>query len=98
MKLEAKVVKVFDTGNIKAICDVTLDDAFAIHGVKLIKGQNGDFVSMPSNKWKNSQGEYKHSDSVHPLDNDTRAQLYKAVAEAYAVHVQSLGSNSLGVK
>ena len=41
MKIDAKVVKTFDTGNVKAICDVTLDDAFAIHGVKLIKGQNG---------------------------------------------------------
>lgn len=40
MKIDAKVVKTFDTGNVKAICDVTLDNAFAVHGVKLIKGQN----------------------------------------------------------
>ena len=91
MKIDAKVVKTFDTGNVKAICDVTLDDAFAIHGVKLIKGQNGDFVSMPSDKWKNTQGDVKHSDIVHPLDSDTRAQLFKTVSDAYDTHLQSVG-------
>ena len=93
MKIDVKVVKTFDTGNVKAICDVTLDDAFAIHGVKLIKGQNGDFVSMPSDKWKNTQGDVKHSDIVHPLDSDTRAQLFKAVSVAYDAHVQSLNND-----
>ena len=93
MKIDAKVVKSFDKGNVKAICDVTLEDAFAIHGVKLIKGQNGDFVSMPSDKWKNTQGDVKHSDIVHPLDSDTRAQLFKAVASAYDAHMQSLDND-----
>lgn len=92
MKIDAKVVKTFDTGNVKAICDVTLDDAFAIHGVKLIKGQNGDFVSMPSDKWKNAQGDVKHSDIVHPLDTNTRAELFKAVSSAYASHMQSINN------
>lgn len=94
MKIEAKVVKIFDKGNIKAICDVMLDDSFAIHGVKLIKGQNGDFVSMPSDKWKNAQGDVKHSDIVHPLDSDTRAQLFKTVSAAYDAHTQNLDNNT----
>lgn len=92
MKIDAKIVKTFDTGNIKAICDVTLDDAFAIHGVKLIKGQNGDFVSMPSDKWKNTKGDVKHNDVVHPLDSDTRAQLYQAVSTACDAHMQNIES------
>ena len=92
MKIDAKVVKTFDNGNIKAICDVTLEDVFAIHGVKLIKGQNGDFVSMPSDKWKNAQGDVKRSDIVHPLDSETRAQLFKVVSSAYNAQVQSLDS------
>ena len=95
MKIDAKVVKTFDTGNVKAICDITLDDAFAIHGVKLIKGQNGNFVSMPSDKWKNTQGDVKHSDIVHPLDSDTRAQLFKAVSAAYDSHTQGISNNDL---
>ena len=99
MKIDAKVVKAFDTGNVKAICEVTLDDAFAIHGVKLIKGQSGDFVSMPSDKWKNTQGDVKHSDIVHPLDSDTRAQLFTAVSAAYESHTQSVGNDlPFGIK
>ena len=99
MKIDAQVVKAFDTGNVKAICEVTLDDAFAIHGVKLIKGQSGDFVSMPSDKWKNTQGDVKHSDIVHPLDSDTRAQLFTAVSAAYESHTQSVGNDlPFGIK
>ncbi len=89
MKIEAKVIKTFDTGTVKAVCDVTLDGAFAIHGVKLIKGQKGDFVSMPSDKWKSSQGEVKHKDIVHPIDSEYRAQLFKAVSSAYEAYVQT---------
>lgn len=88
MKFNAKVTKTFDTGSIKAICDVTIDDAIAIHGVKLIEGQNGRFVSMPSDKWKNAQGEVKHTDIVHPVNADTRAELFKAVTNAYDTHMQ----------
>ena len=93
MKISAKVVKTFDTGNVKAICDVTLDDAFAIHGVKLIQGPNGNFVSMPSDKWKNAQGDIKHNDIVHPLGSNTRAQLFQAVTNAYDAHTQNIHSN-----
>lgn len=89
MKINAKVVKAFDTGTVKAICDVILDDKFAIHGVKLIQGQKGTFVSMPSDKWKNTQGETKHSDVAHPLDSETRADLFKAVSDAYNAHTQA---------
>ncbi len=95
MKIDAKVVKTFDKGNVKAIFDVTLDDIFAIHGIKLIKGQNGDFVSMPSDKWKNTQGDVKHSDIVHPLDSNTRAQLFKAVTTAYDTYIMSDDNSNL---
>ena len=95
MKISAKVVKTFDTGNVKAICDVTLDEAFVIRGVKLIKGQNGDFVSMPSDKWKNAQGDIKHNDIVHPLSNDIRAQLFQTVSAAYDAHAPSMDSKAL---
>lgn len=86
MKIDAKVVKTFDTGSIKAICDVILDDTFAIHGVKLIQGQKGTFVSMPSDKWKNAKGETVYNDVAHPIDSTTRAELYKAVSTAYNTH------------
>lgn len=83
MNIKAKVVKTFDKGTVKAVCDVTLDNAFVIHGVKLIKGQKGDFISMPSDSWKNSKGEVQHTDIVHPMDANTRATLYRVVSDAY---------------
>lgn len=89
MKIKAKVVKTFDAGSVKAICDVTLDDEFAIHGVKLIKGQSGTFVAMPTDKWKNTDGETKYSDIVHPTKSEARSELFKAVSEAYDSHIQT---------
>lgn len=83
MDIKAKLVKAFDFGNIKGIFDVTLDDKFAIHGVKLIKSAKGDFISMPSNSYKNKNGETKYDDIAHPLDNETRSKLFCAVQEAY---------------
>jgi len=50
---------------------------------------------MPSDKWKNTQGDVKHSDIVHPLDSDTRAQLFKAVSAAYDSHTQGISNNDL---
>ena len=47
MEIKAKLVKSYDTGKVKAIFDVILDDKFAIHGVKLIAGPKGDYVAMP---------------------------------------------------
>ena len=98
MKIEAKVSKTFDSGVVKAICDVTLDNAFAIHGVKLIETQNGRFVSMPAEKWKNSQGETQHKDVVHPLHADVRRELFEAVEKAYESHVQSIRENDLSIE
>lgn len=63
MKIDAKITKTFPTGNVKAIADVTLDDSVAIHGVKLIDGKNGKFVSMPSDRWQDRDGNYKHTDT-----------------------------------
>ena len=95
MKIQAKVVKTFDTGNVKAVCDIMFEDAFVVHGVRFIRGQKGDFVAMPSDKWKNTQGDIRHIDIAHPLDTETRVQIFKAVSDAYDAHVQSNGINEI---
>ncbi len=98
MKIDAKVVKTLDSGNVKAICDVTLDNIFVIHGVKLISCEKGTFVSMPSDPWNKKNGN-KPNDIVHPLDAETRQQVFQAVSSAYNSHLQSLESElPLGVK
>ena len=83
MKINAKITKTFNDGNVKAIADVTLDEAIAIHGVKLIDGKNGHFVSMPSDKWQDKNGNYKHVDIVHPISADARSQIFHAVEDAF---------------
>ena len=83
MKITAVIKKTFDTGKVKAIADVTLDGAFAIHGLKLIEGDKGMFISMPYSQWKDKDGSLKNTDIVHPITADARSELYHAVYEAY---------------
>ena len=89
MKIDAKITKTLSTGNVKAIADVTLDDSVVIHGVKLIDGKSGTFVSMPSDKWQDKDGNYKHTDIVHPTNADTRSALFHAVENAYQTFSQT---------
>lgn len=100
MKIKAKVIKTYDTGNVKAVCDLMFDDAFVVHGVKLIGKQNGEFVSMPSDIWKNAQGEIKRIDIAHPLESETRQQIFNAVVDAYETYVQhsGIGESPLGIR
>ena len=92
MKIEAKITKTFPTGNVKAIADVTLDDSIMIHGVKLIEGKNGTFISMPSDRWQDKDGNFKHVDIVHPTNADTRSALFAAVQNAFSNYVQTAGA------
>jgi len=63
----------------KAIVSVTLDEAFVIHDVKVVEGQNGLFVAMPSRK--TPEGEFR--DIAHPITSSAREIIQSAVLEAY---------------
>ena len=89
MKIAAKVQKTFDEGNVKAICDVIIDDSFAIHGIRFVDGSKGRFISMPRDKWKNDKGETQYTDIIHPINAQTRATLFKAVETAYDNYEQN---------
>ena len=97
MKIEAKITKTFPTGNVKAIADVTLDDSIAIHGVKLIDGKSGKFVSMPCDRWQDKDGNYKHTDIVHPTNADTRSGIFHAVENAYQTFSQTAAGAPTGI-
>lgn len=66
-------------GKLKAYVDITLDESLVIHGLKLIDGENGLFVAMPSKKMHNE--EYK--DIVHPISPDLRKHITDVVIEKY---------------
>ena len=90
MDIKAKLVKAFDSGKVKATFDVILDNKFVIHGVKLVKGEKGDFVSMPSTSWKNKKGERQYEDVANPLDAETRQMLFRVVSDAYYDHTHPI--------
>ena len=63
----------------KAIASVLIDDCFAIHDIRIIEGDNGLFIAMPSRKTAN--GGYR--DIAHPINPETRALFEEAILEAY---------------
>ena len=76
---DVRVRKVLAEGKMKAIVSVTLDDAFVIHDVKVVEGQSGLFVAMPSRK--TPSGEFR--DIAHPINSLAREIIQNAVLQAY---------------
>lgn len=76
---DVRVRKINSEGKMKAIVSVTFDDCFVVHDIKIIEGQNGPFIAMPSRKMPD--GEFK--DIAHPINTDTRALVQEAVFKAY---------------
>lgn len=68
-----------EDSKLKAVASITLDDAIAIHDIKIVEGTDGCFVAMPSRKTQD--GEYR--DIVHPINADARNVLISAVMAAY---------------
>jgi len=76
---DIRVRQVFDEGKMKARVSVTFDDQFVIHEIKIIEGENGIFIAMPSKKL--SGGEFK--DIAHPINKETRTMLQDQILQAY---------------
>lgn len=66
---------------LKAVASIVIDDAIAIHGIKIVNGRDGLFLSMPSRK--NKEGDFV--DIVHPIKNEIREELQTKVLEAYKI-------------
>lgn len=76
---DVRVRKVAEEGKMKAIVSVTFDDEFVIHDIKIIDGQNGLFIAMPSRKM--ADGEFR--DIAHPINATTRQKIQEAVFAEY---------------
>lgn len=68
-----------DDSKLKAVASITIDDCFVIHDVKIIDGNDGFFIAMPSRK--TADGEFK--DVAHPIKSETRNEIIESVLEAY---------------
>ena len=76
---DVRVRKVAKEGKMKAIVSITIDDAFVIHDIKVIEGEKGLFIAMPSRK--STDGEYR--DIAHPINSDTRTRIQNLILDAY---------------
>ena len=74
---DVRVRKVAKEGKMKAVVSVTIDDEFVVHDIKVIEGEKGLFIAMPSRKA--TDGEYR--DIAHPINSTTRERLQALILE-----------------
>lgn len=73
------VRKITKEGKMKAVVSITLDDEFVVHDIKVIEGEKGLFIAMPSKK--SADGEYR--DIAHPINSATRDTIQTIILESY---------------
>lgn len=76
---DVRIRKVEKEGKMKAIVSITIDEEFVVHDIKVIEGEKGLFIAMPSKK--SAEGEYR--DIAHPISSATRDMISDAILEAY---------------
>lgn len=76
---DIRVHRIANEGKMKAIVSVTIDDAIAIHDIKIIEGNEGYFISMPSRKCMDG----RFIDVVHPINTECRNKLQQLIIAKY---------------
>ncbi|NLO08856.1 MAG: septation regulator SpoVG [Clostridiales bacterium] len=78
---DVRVRKVSKEGKMKAVVSITIDNEFVVHDIKVIEGDKGLFIAMPSRKA--GDGEYR--DIAHPINSDTRDKIQRIILEKYEI-------------
>ena len=81
---DVRVRKVAKEGKLKAVVSITLDEEFVVHDIKVIEGEKGLFIAMPSKK--SADGEYR--DIAHPINSGTRERIQNIILEKYEEAIQ----------
>ncbi len=76
---DVRVRKIAKEGRMKAVVSITLDEEFVVHDIKVIEGDKGLFIAMPSKR--TADGEYK--DIAHPINSSARDAIQKVILESY---------------
>ena len=76
---DVRVRKVAKEGKMKAVVSITIDDEFVVHDIKVIEGEKGLFIAMPSRKA--TDGEYR--DIAHPINSGTRDRIQTIILEKF---------------
>ena len=76
---DVRVRKVAKEGKLKAVVSITMDEEFVVHDIKVIEGEKGLFIAMPSKKAMD--GEYR--DIAHPINSGTRGKIQSTILRRY---------------
>lgn len=76
---DVRVRKISKESKMRAIVSITIDDEFVVHDIKVIEGEKGLFIAMPSKKA--ADGEYR--DIAHPINSATRESIQNIILDAY---------------
>ncbi len=76
---DVRIRKIAKEGKMKAIVSITLDGEFVVHDIKVIEGEKGLFIAMPSRRA--GDGEYR--DIAHPINSETREMIQNIILERY---------------
>ena len=82
---DVRIRKISKEGKMKAIVSITLDNEFVIHDIKVIEGEKGLFIAMPSRKA--NDGEYR--DIAHPINSGTRENIQKLILDKYKAEIET---------
>lgn len=82
---DVRVRKITREGKMKAVVSITFDNEFVVHDIKVIEGEKGMFIAMPSRKA--SDGEYR--DIAHPINSDMRERIQTMILQEYEKAVDS---------
>ena len=80
---DVRIRKVEKEGKMKAVVSITIDEEFVVHDIKVIDGEKGLFIAMPSRMA--ADGEYR--DIAHPINSDTRNKIQQIILEKYESEV-----------
>ena len=78
---DVRIRKVNKEGKMNAVVSITLDNEFVVHDIKIIEGEKGMFIAMPSRRA--GDGEYR--DIAHPINSETREKIQSIILEKYEV-------------
>ena len=81
---DIKIRKTMHEGRLRAVVSITIDDAIAIHDIKLVQGNERLFVAMPSRR--ENTGDYR--DIIHPISASAREKIEEQILQAYRDYVQ----------
>ncbi len=80
---DVRIRRVEKEGKMKAVVSITIDEEFVVHDIKVIEGEKGLFIAMPSRRA--ADGEYR--DIAHPINSETRERIQSLIIEKYQTDI-----------